>query len=42
MAKMEFVVHEHAALIKAEGKISHLMTKETLGPGELFMAGIGG
>ncbi|MGE5654941.1 MAG: hypothetical protein ACM3ZQ_11910 [Bacillota bacterium] len=42
MARMEFVVNEHAAVIKAEGKIPHLMAKETLGPGELFMGGIGG
>lgn len=42
LPRMEFEVHEHATLISAEGKIAHLLTKETFGPTELFMAGIGG
>ncbi len=42
MARMEFTVNENATLVKAEGKISQLIAKETFGPGELFMASIGG
>ncbi len=42
MPRMEFELQENATLITAPGKASHQITKETFGPGELFMAGIGG
>jgi hypothetical protein len=39
---MEFEQRDYATLISSSGKIPHLMAKDTFGPSDLFMAGIGG
>jgi len=42
MAQMEFTLKDYGTLITSDGKISHAIIRDSLSPGQLFTASIGG